>query len=332
MAKAARLRMAVLFGIVAVLNWGTLLLVVAPWEPGMAGLGVLAFTFGLRHAFDADHISAIDNTTRNLLQKGKPAEGVGFYFSLGHSTIVAALALGLAIAAHAVATGLPALQAVGGTVATGISAAFLYGIAGLNLVVLVEILRGIRRRRTGGEPADPGRPPQMGGPMGRLVGGLVRLVDTAPRMYPIGVLFGLGFDTASEVALLALSAGAASRHLPIYAVMDLPLLFAAGMALMDTADGAFMSRAYGWALANPLRQASYNLTVTGVSVAVALLVGSVEVLQIIAGRLRWNSGLWSFVGHLNFETLGYGIVALLALTWACWYAASRAGRIDRRGA
>ncbi len=328
--------MVVFFGIILLMNltgWGALLLGIAPRFPAMLGLGVLAFTFGLRHAFDADHISAIDNTTRSLLQKERPAEGVGFYFSLGHSTVVTGLALGLAIAARAVAGRLPALQAVGGTVATGVSATFLYMIAILNLVILVDIVRIFRRMRStdpAAGTADLERQLQKRGLMSRLLGGLYRLVDSAPRMYPVGVLFGVGFDTASEVALLAISASAASRHLPIYAVMDLPLLFAGGMALMDTADGAFMSRAYSWAFASPVRKVYYNLTVTGLSVLVALLVGSVEIIQVVAGELHWDAGFWALVQNLNFETLGYVIVGLFALTWACAYTAWKVGRVEER--
>jgi len=327
-------RLGVYLGIVALLNlvgWGSLLLGGGGRHAGMLGLGVLAFTFGLRHAFDADHISAIDNTTRRLLQEDRPAEGTGFYFSLGHSTVVALLVLALAVAARAVAAHIPGLERVGGVVGTGVSGTFLYLIALLNLAVLADIFRAFRDLRRGelDEAALEARLSSRG-LMSRVLGGMLRAIDSAPRMYPVGVLFGLGFDTASEVALLAISAGAASRHLPLYSVMDLPVLFAAGMALTDTLDGAFMCRAYGWAFSSPVRKIYYNLTVTGLSVLVALLVGTVEIVQVVAGGLHWNAGFWGFVQRVDFGTLGYAIVGLFALTWALSYAVWKVGRVEER--
>ena len=334
MSDPRRARLLGYFGTVALLNalgWGTLVLLVGPHRPAMLGLGVLAFSFGLRHAFDADHIAAIDNTTRKLLQEGGPADGVGFYFSLGHSTVVFLLAGALAVAARLVATRMPALEHVGGVVGTAVSGAFLYLIAALNLAVLVDIWRVFRRMRTpeGGE-ADLERHLLQRGLMSRVLGRFATLVRRPADMYPVGVLFGLGFDTASEVALLALSAGAASQHLPFYAILCLPLLFAAGMSLMDTADGAFMAQAYGWAFGTPVRKAYYNLTVTGLSVAIALVVGSVEVAQVVAGETGLSGGLWTVLRRLDFEVLGYIIVGLFLATWAVSYAVWKVGRVEKR--
>jgi len=295
------------------LAWAALLLWVAPRYPSLAGLGVLAYTFGLRHAFDADHISAIDNTVRKLLRGGRRRPvAVGLYFSLGHSTVVALLALALALAVHAVQARIPSLQGVGSVVGALVSGGFLYLIGFLNLAVLVGLVRAVRRGEVDAEL-------QTGGLMQRVLGRRFDLVREEWHMYPVGFLFGLGFDTASEVALLAVSATAAARHVPLLAVMILPLLFASGMCLMDTADGMFMSAAYVWALASPGRRAFYNITVTALSVFVALAVGTVELLQVLAGELRWTGAAWQALRSLSFETMGYWIVGLFVVTWAVAY-------------
>ena len=270
-----------------VLGWG-LFLAYSRHNPALAGLGTLAYTFGLRHAFDADHIAAIDNTTRKLLQQGKRPLGVGFFFSLGHSSIVFGLAAGLAVAAKTVNSKLPSFQDWGGYVGAGVSGTFLWIIGVLNLVVLLDILRIFRDMRRGAY--DEERLEQRlhdRGFMNRFfLGKLFRLVSKSWHMYPLGVLFGLGFDTATEVGLLAIAAGVATHHVPFLAVLSLPILFAAGMSLMDTADGAFMSHAYGWAFSNPVRKVYYNITVTSLSVAVALVIGTVELLQVAATKLQ----------------------------------------------
>jgi high-affinity nickel-transport protein len=299
-------------------GWGWLLAILAPRYPGMFGFGALAFSLGLRHAFDADHIAAIDNTTRKLLEERTPPEGVGFYFSLGHSTVVAALALVLALAAQAVAGRLPVLREIGALVGTGISGAFLYLIALVNLGVLRRAWR-IWRLGPGGK-AEIDRVLAGRGLWAGLLRPVTRLVRKPAQMYLVGLLFGLGFDTASEVALLALSAGAATHHIPAYAVLDLPLLFAGGMALMDTADGLLMTSAYGWALDNPAPRVSYNLLATGLSVLVALLVGTVELGQLLGSRLGWDRGVWGLLQALDVEWLGYVIVGLFILTWGVSYA------------
>jgi high-affinity nickel-transport protein len=305
------------------LGWG-LFAYYARNNPALAGLGVLAYTFGLRHAFDADHIAAIDNTTRKLLQEKQRPLGVGFFFSLGHSSIVFALATGFGLAAHTVDARIPSFQAYGGAIGAGVSGTFLWLIGILNLVVLLDIVRiffGLKR----GEYDEAQLEQRLldRGFMNRLfIGRLARRITKSWHMYPLGVLFGLGFDTASEVGLLALAAGVATHQAPFLAVVSLPVLFAAGMSLMDTADGAFMSHAYGWAFSNPVRKVFYNLTVTSLSVAVALVIGTVEILQLLS--------VSSWVDGLDFGTLGYGIVGLFVLTWVLSFTIWKVRRIEER--
>ena len=314
-----------------VLGFG-LFLYYARTNPALAGLGSLAYTFGLRHAFDADHIAAIDNTTRKFLSEGRRPLGVGFFFSLGHSTIVLALAIGLAVAAKAVHAGMPALQTYGGLIGTSVSGVFLLLIALLNLAVLLDIVRVFREMKTGCYDRDRLEQRLLDrGFMNRLfIGRLAGMVRRSWHMYPLGLLFGLGFDTASEVGLLALAAGVATHEVPFLAVLSLPILFAAGMCLMDTIDGAFMSKAYDWAFANPVRRVYYNITVTGLSVGVALAIGGVELLQVLADRLPLDGGFWSFVDRIDFGALGYAIVALFVLTWVSAALLWRVRRIEER--
>src|SRR4029077_17571180 len=268
---SARLRLCALAGAVALLHavgWG-LYLWYARHTPALAGLGTLASAFGLRHAFDADHIAAIDNTTRKLLHDGKRPVGVGFFFSLGHSTIVFALTVGLALTAGVVDAAIPSFQQAGSTIGASVSGAFLLLIGMLNLFVLADVVRAWRAMRTGqrDEQALERRLLDRG-VLSRLV--LTRIgdrIDTSWKMAPLGALFGLGLDTASEIALLALAAGVATHRVPLPAILALPTLFAAGMALLDTADGVVMSHAYGWAFSNPVRRIYYNITVTSLSVA-----------------------------------------------------------------
>jgi high-affinity nickel-transport protein len=293
---------------------------------------VLAYTFGLRHAFDADHIAAIDNTTRKMLQHEKRPLGVGFFFSLGHSTIVFGLALALALAAKTVNSSIPSFQNWGGYVGTSVSGAFLWIIGILNLLVLLDILRIFKEMRRGSYDRERLEQRLLDrGFMNRFfIGKLFRFVSKSWHMYPLGILFGLGFDTASEVGLLALAAGVATHHVPFLAVMSLPILFAAGMSLMDTIDGAFMTQAYGWAFSNPVRKVYYNITVTSLSVAVALLIGTVELLQVLAQKLSLDTGFWGWLGGLDFGNLGYGVVGLFVLTWAVSVVVWKGGRIEER--
>ena len=335
-----RRRLVALYGVVALLHvvgWGAMLLYVAPRYPVMLGLGGLAYTFGLRHAFDADHISAIDNTTRKLLQERQRPVGVGFFFSLGHSTVVLLIAVALGFAVQVVVSGVEGqgdggqLRATGALIGTGVSGLFLLLIGAFNLLILRDIV-GVYRRMKRGDYDRHALEDTLsaGGFMTRLFGKLFKVVSASWHMYPVGFLFGLGFDTASEVALLAISAGAAASHLPIVAILCLPIIFAAGMSLMDTTDGAFMAKAYAWAFANPIRKVFYNMTVTGLSVFVALFVGMVEVLQIVSGKLNWSGGFWDAVNNLDFEKMGMVIVAAFVVTWVAAFTIWKARRIEER--
>jgi high-affinity nickel-transport protein len=309
-----------------------LFLYYARHNPALAGLGTLAYTFGLRHAFDADHIAAIDNTTRKFLQDGKRSMGVGFFFSLGHSTIVFSLAAGLAIAAKTVNSKIPTFQDYGGYIGASVSGTFLLLIGALNLLVLLDILGVFRRMKRGHYDEQKLEEALLNqGLMSRFF--LKRLgdkIDTSWKMYPLGVLFGLGFDTATEIGLLALAAGVATHHVPFLAVISLPIIFAAGMSLMDTADGAFMSHAYGWAFSNPIRKVYYNITVTSLSVVVALAIGMIELLQVTAAKLSLDGGFWSFLHNLDFGHIGYVVVGLFIATWAFSVTVWKTRRIEQR--
>ncbi|MBJ7594572.1 MAG: HoxN/HupN/NixA family nickel/cobalt transporter [Candidatus Dormibacteraeota bacterium] len=323
-----------------VVGFGVLLLLSGPRYDAKVfgvGIGLTAYGFGLRHAFDADHISAIDNTTRKLIADGKRPVAVGFFFSLGHSTIVVALTAIIAVAAGAVATQVStsgsALHSVGGLIGTGVSGFFLYAIAAINLVILVGIVRIFRQMRRGefDEPTLEKRLLERG-LMNRLLGPIARSIRSSWQMYPVGLLFGLGFDTATEVGLLAIGGGAAASGLPWYAIMCLPILFTAGMSLMDTADGAFMNVAYGWAFSKPVRKVFYNLTITGLSVAVALMVGTVELLSILGQTLNLQGGAWGFLSSINLNTVGFIIVGMFVITWLGALAVWRFARIEERWA
>jgi nickel/cobalt transporter (NiCoT) family protein len=313
------------------LGWG-LFLYFARHNPALAGLGSLAYTFGLRHAFDADHIAAIDNTTRKLLQDGKRSVGVGFFFSLGHSTIVFSLAAGLAIAAKTVNSKIPAFQDYGGYVGASVSGTFLLAIGLLNLFVLLDIVGVFRQMKRGvynEQRLDEAL--QSQGLMSRFF--LKRVgdrIDASWKMYPLGILFGLGFDTATEVGLLAIAAGVATHHVPFLAVISLPIIFAAGMSLMDTADGAFMSHAYGWAFSSPVRKVYYNITVTSLSVSVALIIGTIELLQVTAAKFSLEGGFWAFLDSLDFGRIGYVVVGMFIATWAFSLVLWKARRIEAR--
>jgi len=335
-----RARLGGFFGAVGLLHlvgWG-LLLAYGAQHPGFLALGGLAYTFGLRHAFDADHIAAIDNTTRKLLQRGGKPVGVGFFFSLGHSTVVflIAVALGLAVKSivQGVVSGNGELRSVGGAVGTMVSGGFLVLIGIMNLVILLDIVR-VYRKMHRGEYNREGLETELvaGGVMTRLFGRMFRLVEHSWHMYPIGFLFGLGFDTASEVALLAISAGAAAQGLPFTAVISLPLIFAAGMSLMDTTDGAFMSKAYSWAFASPIRKVFYNLTVTSLSVFVALFVGLFQVAQILIHTLGLHGSAFDAIANFDFiGKAGYVIVGAFVIAWVAAFAIYKVRRIDERWA
>jgi len=318
-------------GLLHVVGWG-LYLHYAAAHPALVGLGFVAYMFGLRHAFDADHIAAIDDTVRYLLQKGKRPLGVGFFFSLGHSTIVFSLVAGLAIAATTVNSQIAALQDYGGSIGASVAGTFLLLIGTLNLLVLLDILGVSRRMKRGSYDSSELEDALMNqGLMSRVF--LKRLgdrIDASWKMYPLGVLFGLGFDTATEIGLLAIAAGVATHQVPFLAVISLPLIFAAGMSLMDTADGAFMSQAYGWAFSNPIRKVYYNITVTSLSVLVALVIGSIELLQVLATRLALHGGFWTTLQSLDFGHIGYVVVALFVMTWLVSITIWKARRIEQR--
>ena len=299
------------------------------------GLGLTAYTLGLRHAFDADHIGAIDNTTRKLMADGQRPLAVGFFFSLGHSTIVfllaAALAVGIRGLSGAVEADDSALHQATGLIGPTVSGSFLIVLGILNLVVLAGIL-GVFRRMRHGDYDERELEEQLDrrGLMNRLYGRATRTVRSSWHMYPIGMLFGLGFDTATEVALLATAGTAAAGGLPIYAILCLPILFAAGMTLLDTIDGAFMNFAYGWAFSKPIRKIFYNLTVTALSVAVALVIGTIELVSVLAEKLSLSGQPWDFVSALDLNLVGYAIAVLFVLTWAVALAVWRFGRIEER--
>jgi nickel/cobalt transporter (NiCoT) family protein len=325
-----------------VLGWVTLSAVVAPQHLPVAGsgvfgvgLGLTAYTLGMRHAFDADHIAAIDNTTRKLMAEGKRPVTVGFWFSLGHSTIVFGLCLLLAVGIRSLSGQLESdtstLHTVTGLVGTLVSGTFLYVLGILNLVILLGIVKVFREMRRGKfDEAALEEKLNSRGFMNRFLGGLTRSVTKPWQIYPVGVLFGLGFDTATEIGLLVLAGGAAAFQLPWYAILTLPVLFAAGMSLLDSIDGCFMNFAYGWAFSRPIRKVYYNITVTALSVAVALGIGTVELVSILADKLSIDSGLLGWIAGLDLNHVGYAIVALFVATWLVALAVWRFGRIEER--
>ena len=288
-------------------------------HPVLIGTALLAYTFGLRHAVDADHISAIDNVTRKLMQERKRPVSVGFFFSLGHSTVVIALTVAIAVAAALVKHSLPGLQNVGGAIGTSISAVFLLVIAAINLIVLSGIAGAFGRVRRG-EPLDDKSLNEMldqRGLMGRFFKPLLRIADKPWKMYPIGLLFGLGFDTATEVGLLGIAAVEAGKGLPVYDILIFPLLFTAGMSLLDTTDGILMLGAYGWAFVKPVRKLYYNMIITMVSVFVALAIGGIEALSVLSSQLHFKGAFWEAFDSLSsqFGTLGFIIVGIFAASW-----------------
>jgi nickel/cobalt transporter (NiCoT) family protein len=308
-------------------GWGVFAFAIVPHHFQFKGLGLglgvalTAWTLGARHAFDADHISAIDNTTRKLMADGKRPLGTGFFFALGHSSVIIAVGAGLAVAARAVFGAVvdPAsgYETLGGVIGTSMAATFLYLIAALNLVVLAGILKVFRGMRQGlYDEEELERQLQARGLMYRFFGRFMRSITKTWHMFFVGVVFGIGFDTATEVLLLAATAAAATEGLPWYAVVSLPLLFAGGMTLFDTADGCFMNFAYGWAFAKPVRKVYYNLVITGLSIAVAFFIGTIEILGLLSAELHIRSGFWEFTATFNINKAGLGIAALFLVVWA----------------
>lgn len=283
----------------------------------LAGLGVVAYVFGLRHGVDADHISAIDNTTRKLLQDGESPLTVGTWFSLGHSTVVLGLILALVVATRAVVGQIPLLQEIGSIFGTTVSGIFLWLIGLVNVVIVIDVYKTFRSVRQGRlDEQELENQLNSRGFMNRYFGYLFKLIKKPRQIYPVGLLFGLGFDTASEVALIAVSVGVGvASSVPVWMILVLPLMFTCGMVLVDTSDGIAMRVAYGWAFLKPLRKVYYNLTITVISVLVAFLIGGVELLQVLSGELRLSGGIWHWLSLLDFETMGYGIVTIFALCW-----------------
>lgn len=300
-----------------ILAWLLALLGFATRYPALLGTALLAYTFGLRHSVDADHISAIDNVTRKLMQEKKRPTTVGFFFSLGHSTIVILLSVAIAFAATFIKDVIPSLEGAGGLIGTVVSALFLYLIAAINLMVLWEIFRAFRKVTRGEEYSEQSLEDFLNqrGLMARFFRPLLKMVDSGWKMYPIGVLFGLGFDTATEVGLLGLAAFEAGKGLPTIYILIFPLLFTVGMLLLDTTDGILMLGAYGWAFVKPVRKLYYNLNITLVSVLVALIVGSLEVISILSSLLNLSGGIWDVLGNLDFGLLGGAIIGIFVLCW-----------------
>jgi len=300
--------------------------------PLLLGTALLAYSFGLRHAVDADHIAAIDNVTRKLMQEGKRPVGVGFMFSLGHSTIVVLGSAAIAATALALQHRMDAARVVGGVIGTLVSALFLFGIAAVNIVVLSSIYRAFVRVRNGARYVDEDFDMLLAsrGFLSRLFRPMFAMIRRSWHMYPLGVLFGLGFDTATEIGLLGISAAEASKGLPLWSIMAFPALFAAGMSLIDTTDNILMLGAYGWAFIKPVRKLYYNMTITFVSVVVALVVGGIEALGLLAGQFHWNGMFWGMVLKLNgnFGALGYFIIGVFALSWVLSIAIYKWRRFD----
>ena len=345
-------RLAAMFGFILALNaagWGIFVLYVMPHHfvyrgegasPGLGvglGVAVTAWFLGFRHAFDADHISCIDNTTRKLMADGKRPLGSGFFFSFGHSTVIVAVGAGITVAARAVFGAVvdpnSAYETAGGAIGTLVSAGFLYLIALLNLIVLAGIFKVFRDMRSGAyDERELEAQLQARGLMYRFFGRFMRSINHTWQLYFVGLVFGIGFDTTTEVLLLAATAYAAIQGLPYFAVLALPFLFSGGMMLFDTLDGAFMNFAYGWAFARPVRKVYYNLVITGLSIGAAFIIGSIEILGVLTTELHLHGAFWNTMADFNINTAGFCIAALFVLIWALAVAYWRLGNVENRWA
>jgi high-affinity nickel-transport protein len=326
-----------------VIGWFTIIALVSPHHYSLGtksfgiGIGVTAYTLGMRHAFDADHIAAIDNTTRKLMSDGKRPLSVGFWFSLGHSSIVFLLAFALSLGVKAfvgpVKNDNSSLHHYTGLIGTSVSGTFLYAIAIVNIVILVGILKVFRDMRRGVYDEETLEEHLANrGLMNRILRPIMKSITKPGQMYGVGLLFGLGFDTATEVALLVLASAGAASGLPWYAILCLPVLFAAGMCLLDTIDGTFMNFAYGWAFSKPVRKVYYNITITSLSVAVALIIGTVELLGLLSQQLNITGRFWVDMQNANINTLGFFIVGLFVATWVAALLIWRYGDIEQKWA
>ena len=342
--RAEWIRVAAMVGVIVALHligWITLAGLVVPrhFSPGDktlgVGVGLSAYTLGLRHAFDADHIAAIDNTTRKLMHDGQRPLSVGFWFALGHATVVFALALllsiGVKVIVGPVTDDSSEVRHYAGLIGTSLSGLFLLLIAIINIVILSGILTVFREMRSGNyDEAELEEQLNKRGFMNRFFGRIMKSITAPAQMYPVGLLFGVGFDTATEVALLMLAGTSAAAGLPWYAILCLPVLFAAGMSLLDTIDGSFMNFAYGWAFLKPVRKVYYNVTLTGLSIAVALIIGGVELLGLLSQQLNWAGPFWAWINGLDINILGFIIVGLFMLTWFASLLIWRYGRIEEK--
>jgi high-affinity nickel-transport protein len=329
-ARAEWLRLAGLYGAIALLHlsgWGIFLYYAARY-PSLVGLGLAAYLFGLRHAFDVDHIAAIDDTVRYLLSNGRRPLGVGFFFSLGHCAVVLVASLALIFFAASLKGSLPALRGMGSSIGAAVSGAFLWVIGILNLLVLLDILKLWKRAGAGKHNhAHLDEVLKRRGLVSRFLGGRQKMLITKSwQMFPLGMLFGLGLDTAAEVGMLGMTAGASVGELPVLAALSLPLLFAAGMSLMDTTDGVLMVRAYDWAVANPFRRIFYNFATTAIAVLVALSIGTVELLKAFTGTLGLRGSVVDFVNGVELGSLGYVVVGVFLLAWVIAAVMWRFGR------
>jgi high-affinity nickel-transport protein len=332
-----------LFSVIALMHvvaFGLLLAVVVPANLSAGGqvfgigLGLTAYTLGLRHAFDADHIAAIDNTTRKFMAEGRRPVTVGFWFALGHSSVVFVLAV-LVVAGTRAAGTLTAkdssVHQILGIAGTSVSGLFLYLIGLLNLVALIGIVRVFRRLRSGEfDEAALEKHLDNRGVLNRVLGGLTRSIRRPGQMFPIGLLFGVGFDTASEATLLILAGTGAAAGLPWYAVVVLPLLFASGMTLLDTLDGTFMTYAYDWAFANPVRKVYYNIAITGLSVAVALIIGTIELVTVLHNDIGFNDPVTRWISGMDLNNVGFLVVGVFIVVWVAAVAYWRFGGVEQR--
>ena len=302
-------------------------------NPTLLGVALVIYGLGLRHAVDADHIAAIDNVTRKLMQEGRRPVAVGFFFAMGHSTVVTIAAAAVAVTATLLGS-FDAIKGVGGIIGTAVSSLFLLAIAAANVVIFASIYRTYRRVRVGGSYAEEDLDILLNsrGFLARLFRPAFRLITRSWHMFPLGFLFGLGFDTATEVAMFGVSAAQAANGIPVSAIMVFPVLFAAGMSLVDTTDGVMMLGAYDWAFVKPMRKLFYNMTITLVSVVVAVLVGGVEALGLVGDQLGLSDegGFWSAVATVNdnFNVIGFAIIGLFALAWAVSFALYKLKRLD----
>lgn len=299
---------------------GVILLIFgAKHHPEMLGMGILSYTLGLRHAFDADHIAAIDNTIRKLVQQKKNPSGVGFFFSFGHSTVVIIMAVATIFSISIIQNKMPKFKQIGGMIALGVSGAFLILIGLINLYFWIDTYKNFKKIRRGENSEEDNRLDNKNGFLNRITKYTYGFISKSYHVYILGFLFGLGFDTATQIAMLSTSAGAASQAIPLVSVLAFPILFTAGMSLMDTLDGFFMVSAYKWVFSTPLRKVYYNLTITGLSVIAALFIGLIEIAQLITINLQQNSSL-GWIQNINFNTMGYVLIVMFILVWGISYA------------